>query len=167
VAVVGESAGGNLAVSIALLARDQGARLPVHVVAVYPIADGDTVSPSYRENADAVPLNRAMMQWFFRNYLRTPGDADHPLISLVRADLSGLPPTTIITAELDPLRSDGEELAARLHEAGVPVAYHTHEGVTHEFFGMGAVVAKARAANEQAADALRAAFRREPTYTLG
>jgi|GEM_PF-37263 len=167
VAVAGESAGGNLAVSIAMMARDQRARPPVHVVAVYPIADGDTVSPSYRENADAVPLNRPMMKWFFQNYLRSPADSDHPLISLVRADLSGLPPTTIITAEIDPLRSDGEELAARMHEAGVTVAYHEHEGVTHEFFGMGAVVAKAKVANEQAAEALRAAFERAPSYTLG
>ncbi len=154
VAVAGESAGGNLAVSIALLARDNGLPLPAHVLAVYPIADGHTDSPSYLENADAKPLNRPMMQWFFSHYLRSPADADHPLISLVRADLHGLPPTTIITAEIDPLRSDGERLAEELRAAGVQVDYHTHAGVTHEFFGMSMVVKDAAKALAQAAAGL-------------
>jgi acetyl esterase/lipase/NAD(P)-dependent dehydrogenase (short-subunit alcohol dehydrogenase family) len=155
VAVAGESAGGNLAVSIALLARDNGLPLPAHVLAVYPIADGHTDSPSYVENADTRPLNRPMMQWFFSHYLRTPADADNPLISLVRADLHGLPPTTIITAEIDPLRSDGERLAAALRAAGVEVDYHTHDGVTHEFFGMAMVVSDAAKALKQAAAGLK------------
>ncbi|HEU4883650.1 MAG TPA: alpha/beta hydrolase [Longimicrobium sp.] len=158
VAVAGESAGGGLAMATALTARDRGVRMPVHVLAVYPIADGDTESASYTENAMARPLNRPMMQWFFRHYLRTPQDARDPRISLVRADLSRMPPTTIILAEIDPLRSDGEELAARLRAAGVPVQTHLHRGVTHEFFGMGAVVADARTAVQQAAAGLRQGF---------
>jgi acetyl esterase/lipase/short-subunit dehydrogenase len=155
VAVAGESAGGNLAVSIAILARDNGIQPPAHVLAVYPIADGRTDSPSYVENADAKPLNRAMMQWFFGHYLRSPADAEHPLISLVRADLRGLPPTTIITAEIDPLRSDGESLAQTLRAAGVEVDYHAHQGVTHEFFGMAMVVKDAAKATAQAVKALK------------
>lgn len=155
VAVAGESAGGNLAVSIALLARDQGIQPPAHVLAVYPIADGRTDSPSYWENADARPLNRPMMEWFFSHYLRSPADAEHALISLVRADLRGLPPTTIITAEIDPLRSDGERLAEALEAAGVDVAYHTYDGVTHEFFGMAVVVKDAAKAQAVAAKALK------------
>jgi acetyl esterase len=160
VAVAGESAGGGLAVATAMMARDRNVRMPVHVLAVYPIADGDTESPSYEENAMARPLNRPMMQWFFQHYLRAPGDARDPRISLVRADLRGMPPTTIILAEIDPLRSDGEELGARLREAGVPVQVHVHEGVTHEFFGMGAVVRDAETAVQQAGAALRGAFGR-------
>lgn len=156
VAVAGESAGGNLAVSTALLARDNGVQLPAHVLAVYPIAEGRTDSPSYVENADAKPLNRPMMQWFFNQYLRTPAEAEHPLISLVRADLRGLPATTIITAEIDPLRSDGERLAQALEAAGVDVTYHAHDGVTHEFFGMAMVVKEAARAQAQAAKALKA-----------
>jgi acetyl esterase/lipase/short-subunit dehydrogenase len=155
VAVAGESAGGNLAVSIAMLARDNGIQMPAHVLAVYPIADGRTDSPSYVENADARPLNRPMMQWFLGHYLRSAADAEHPLISLVRADLRGLPPTTIITAEIDPLRSDGERLAQALRSAGVEVDYHAHDGVTHEFFGMAAVVKEARKAVKQAAAGLK------------
>ena len=158
VAVAGESAGGNLAVATAILARDNGIRPPAHVLAVYPIADGHTDSPSYLENADAKPLSRAMMQWFFGHYLRSPADADHPLISLVRADLHGLPATTIITAEIDPLRSDGERLAREMEAAGVEVEYHTHDGVTHEFFGMALVVKKAARAQAQAAKALTRAL---------
>ena len=158
VATAGESAGGNLAVATAMTARDRGVRLPVHVLAVYPIADGDTESPSYVENANARPLNRAMMQWFFGHYLRTPADARDPRISLTRANLRGLPPTTVITAQIDPLRSDGQELADRLRQAGVRVDAHNHEGVTHEFFGMGAVVADARAAVQEAAAGLRSGF---------
>lgn len=158
VAVAGESAGGGLAMSTALMARDRNVRMPVHVLAVYPIADGDTESPSYVENAMAKPLNRPMMQWFFRHYLRGAQDAADPRISLVRADLRGMPPTTIILAEIDPLRSDGEELAARLRAAGVQADLHMHRGVTHEFFGMGAVVADARTAVGQAAAGLRRGF---------
>jgi acetyl esterase/lipase/short-subunit dehydrogenase len=155
VAVAGESAGGNLALSTALVARDRGEQLPAHVLAVYPIANGSTDSESYRENANAKPLNRPMMAWFFGHYLRSPSDAAHPLISLVNADLRGLPPVTLITAELDPLRSDSEMLLQRLREAGVDAELHAFKGVTHEFFGMGAVVAKARKAVRQAGKALR------------
>jgi acetyl esterase/lipase/short-subunit dehydrogenase len=158
IALAGESAGGNLALSTAIVARDRGMRLPAHILAVYPIADGNTDSESYREHADAKPLNRPMMAWFFDHYLRSPADGSHPLISLVNADLRGLPPTTIITAEIDPLRSDGEELAQRLREAGVEVGYHTFDGVTHEFFGMGAVVGKANKAVKKAASALKSAL---------
>ncbi|HLM68444.1 MAG TPA: alpha/beta hydrolase, partial [Longimicrobium sp.] len=155
VAVAGESAGGNLAVATAMLARDNGIQPPAHVLAVYPIADGRTDSPSYVENADARPLNRPMMQWFFGHYLRSPADAEHALISLVRADLRNLPPTTIITAEIDPLRSDGERLAEALRAAGVDVDYHSYGGVTHEFFGMAVVVKDAGKALAQAAKGLK------------
>ena len=111
VAIAGESAGGNLSVAVALMARERNVKLPVHVVSVYPVADGDTQSQSYQQYANAIPLNRPFMQWFFDKYLRNPTDAKNPLISLVHADLSGLPPTTIINAEIDPLRSEGEHLA--------------------------------------------------------
>ena len=158
VAVAGESAGGNLAVATAILARDNNLPLPAHILSVYPIADSDTSSPSYVENADAKPLNRPMMQWFFDHYLRSPADATHPLISLVHADLRGLPPTTIINAEIDPLRSEGEQLARAMRAAGVMVDHHLYEGVTHEFFGMAAVVGGAKKAVGRAGAALRAAF---------
>jgi acetyl esterase/lipase len=158
VAVAGESAGGNLAVATAIAARDAGAQLPAHILAVYPIAQPDTTTPSYVENATAKPLNRAMMGWFARHVTRTPTDMQDPRINLVGANLRGLPPTTIITAQIDPLRNDGEMLARKLGEAGVSVDSRNWDGVTHEFFGMAAVVDKAREAQQYAADRLKTGF---------
>lgn len=161
VAVAGESAGGNLAVAVALMARERDVKLPAHVLSVYPIADGDTKSPSYQQYADAIPLNRPLMQWFFDNYLGSPADANNPLISLVDADLRGLPPTTIINAEIDPLRSEGEELQERMRKANVPVEQQTFRGVTHEFFGMASILEQAVQAQDLAVRRLREAFGRK------
>ena len=158
IALAGESAGGNLAASVAIAARDKGLQLPVHELLVYPIASGDLSSPSEIENAHAKPLNKAMMAWFAEKYFRTPADGADPRINLVGADLKGLPPTTIINAEIDPLRSDGENLAAKMRAAGVTVEQRTFSGVTHEFFGMGAAVAKAKEAEELGIARLKAAF---------
>ncbi|MES2461632.1 MAG: alpha/beta hydrolase [Armatimonadota bacterium] len=158
VATAGESAGGNLAVAVGLMSRDRGGKLPVYQLSVYPIADNDTTRPSYNENAEAVPLNRPSMQYFFNNYLNTPAEGDNPLISLVQANLAGLPPTTVITAEIDPLRSEGQDLATRLTAAGVSTRYRNYTGVTHEFFGTGAVVDKGKEAVAFAAEGLRSAF---------
>lgn len=158
IALAGESAGGNLAIAVALMAKERGIRLPAHILSIYPIADGDTESASYDQYANALPLNRALMNWFFGLYLNEPSEAESPLISLTSADLSGLPPTTIINAEIDPLRTEGENLAARMEEASVDVVQMTYPGVTHEFFGMGAILEQAMAAQEMAAERLGAAF---------
>lgn len=158
VALAGESAGGGLAVATAIAARDRQMPAPSAVIAVYPIAGTDTTTPAYVENAQAKPLSRAMMSWFFQNYLDGPQDRDDPRLNLVAADLRGLPPTTIINAQIDPLRSDGELLAERLRAAGVEVQQRTWNGVTHEFFGMGAVLDEALQAQQWAADALKRAF---------
>lgn len=158
IALAGESAGGGLAVATAVMAREKNAQMPVAIVSVYPIAGTDTTTPSYNENAIAKPLNRAMMSWFFENYLNGPGDRSNPRVNLVAANLAGLPPTTIINAQIDPLRSDGEKLAERLKSAGVTATHRTFEGVNHEFFGMAAVVDAALAAQQMAADALKKAF---------
>jgi acetyl esterase/lipase len=158
VALAGESAGGGLAVATAIAARDQKLQMPLAIVSVYPIAGGDTTTASYVENASAKPLNRPMMSWFFDNYLKTPADRQDPRINLVAADLKGLPPTTIINAQIDPLRTDGELLATRLRAAGVTTDQKTYEGVTHEFFGMGVVHDKAKDAEGMAANALKKAF---------
>ena len=165
VAVTGESAGGNLAAAVGMMARDSSVPLPVYQVLVYPIAGSDLNTESYQENADAKPLNKPMMQWFFGRYLRSPADGKSPLIDLVHADLSGLPPATVITAQIDPLRSEGKELADGLKQAGAEVDYKNYDGVTHEFFGMGSVVDDARQAEQQAADGLRKGFSSRTTAT--
>lgn len=158
VAVVGESAGGNLAASVSMMARDRKVTLPKHQVLVYPIAGYDMNTPSYQKNAQAKPLNKPMMAWFFDKYLRTPADGKNPMISLVNANLKGMPPTTIITASLDPLMSDGEMLADKLKAAGVATKYQNFEGVTHEFFGMAPLVPQATEAQNLAAGELKNAL---------
>ncbi|MFN0124061.1 MAG: alpha/beta hydrolase [Blastocatellia bacterium] len=158
IAVAGESAGGNLAANVSLMARDRKAPIPVCQVLVYPVANNDLNSPSMKEYANAQPLNTAMLPWFLGHYLNNRAESGDPRISLVRADLKGLPPTTLITAEIDPLRSEGEMLAGKLREAGVTVDYRNYAGVTHEFFGMGAVLEQARQAVSQAAAGLQRGF---------
>jgi acetyl esterase/lipase len=159
VAVAGESAGGNLAVAVALLARERGLALPAHILSVYPIANNDTNTPSYNQYASAVPLNRPTMQYFFANYFRTPADGEDRLISLVDvADLRGLPPVTIIGAQIDPLQTEGQQLRDKLLASGVAVNYQLYPGTTHEFFGTYAVVPKAEEAQNFAAAQLRASF---------
>jgi acetyl esterase/lipase len=155
IAIAGESAGGNLAVATAIAAKALGVSTPVAILAVYPITQNDTTTASYAENAMAKPLSRAMMSWFFGKYTRTPADEQDPRLNLLRADLSGLPPTTIVTAQFDPLRSDGDMLAERLKAAGVSVEIRNFNGVAHEFFGQGALVPAARAAVAYAAGGLR------------
>jgi acetyl esterase/lipase len=158
IALAGESAGGGLAVATAMTARDRKAQMPVAVVSVYPIAGTDTTTASYVENANAKPLDRAGMGWFFDKYLGSQADRQDPRVNLVAANLRGLPPTTIINAQIDPLRSDGEMLAEKLRAAGVETEQKTYDGVTHEFFGMGMVVDKAMDAQRMAADALKKGF---------
>lgn len=158
VAVLGESAGGNMAGVICLRARNDGLQMPLHQVLVYPVADNDMTNESYREMANAIPLNLPAMKWFSKNYLEGTDGGLHPLMWLNKANLTGLPPATIINAELDPLRTEGEILARKMHEAGVQVTQKTFPGVTHEFFGMSAVLEKARDAQEMAGAALREAL---------
>ena len=159
VGIAGESAGGNLAVATAIAARDQKLQQPTAVVSVYPIAGTDTMTASYVENANAKPLNRTMMSWFLKHTLQKPADMTDTRINLVNANLAGLPPTTIINAQIDPLLSDGEMLTAKLKAAGVQTDQKTYDGVTHEFFGMGAVVDKAIQAEQMAGDAFKKAFK--------
>ncbi len=158
IAVLGESAGGNLALATAIKARDNKIMVPTHIVSVYPIAQADTTTASYVKNANDVPLNRAMMVWFTKKYVRTMADAKDPRISLVNANLKGLPATTIITDEYDPLQSDGMMLADKLKAAGVTVNSKNYDGVTHEFFGMAAVVPQAKEAQAFAVSELKKAF---------
>lgn len=156
VAVGGESAGGNLATVVSLMARDRNVAPPQHQLLIYPVVDDDMTRPSYGKHAQAKPLNKPMMEWFFRHY---GGNPAHPYaLPMKAASLAGLPPATVITAEIDPLQSEGEAYAERLKQDGVPVACKTYGGVTHEFFGMGAVVRKAREAERYAGRALRQAF---------
>jgi len=156
VAVGGESAGGNLATVVSMMARDRKAQLPVHQLLVYPVVSDDMNNESYKRNANAKPLNKAMMGWFFKHY---HGDPKSPYaLPMKAASLKGLPPATIVAAEIDPLLTEGKQYADKLKKDGVKVDYRAWNGVTHEFFGMGAVLPKAKEAEQYAADALTKAF---------
>lgn len=157
-ALAGESAGGNLAVATAIAVRDAGLPAPRHVLSVYPVAQTSLNTESYLENAIAKPLNRAMVKWFVDHLVNSEEDLKDTRLSLIDADLAGLPPVTIINARLDPLRSDGAKLEEALRDAGVPVERREYEGVAHEFFGGAAVLQKARDAMAYAGDRLRTAL---------
>lgn len=159
VAVAGESAGGNLAINMAIMARDQKVQAPVHMLLVYPVAGTDTNTASYKENANAAPLGRADMEWFIEKVLADQNQKNDPRLDLVgKADLANLPSATVITAQIDPLRSEGRALADKLRQAGSRVTYQNFDGVAHEFFGMAPVVADATRAQGLAVRELRQAF---------
>ncbi len=159
IAVAGESAGGNLAANVALMAKKMKTNQPVYQLLVYPVAGNDMNTASYKENADAKPLGKADMEWFVKNTVSSMDDAKDPRINLNgRSDLTGVAPATVILAQIDPLRSDGETYAAKLKDAGVTVDLKTYDGVTHEFFGMGKVVPQAKEALDLAVADLTSAF---------
>ncbi len=160
VALAGESAGGNLAVATAIYARDNKLPAPRHILAVYPIANSGKTLPSRTDSAKAKPLNTSMLSWFSHYFSRTPSTPRDPRINLVAANLRGLAPVTIVNAQIDPLRSDGETLAAALRKAGVRVQQRTFSGVTHEFFGMGKVVRGALEAENYAVSQMRPSLQR-------
>ncbi len=157
-ALAGESAGGNLAVATAIAARDAALRPPLHVVSVYPVAQTSLNTESYLENAIAKPLNRAMVKWFVDHLINHENDLKDTRLQLIDADLTRLPPVTLINARLDPLRSDGAKLEDALRAAGNAVQRREYEGVAHEFFGAAAVLRKAREAQAYAGERLRQAF---------
>ena len=159
VAVAGESAGGNLATVVSMMSRDRKAQMPVHQLLVYPVVDTNLARPSYIINAKAKPLSAPMMSWFWGHYLKNRKDMMNPYAAPFKAkSLAGLPPATIIGAEIDPLMSEGKAYADKLKKAGISVKYQLYKGVTHEFFGMGAVVDKAKAAVSVAASDLKKSF---------
>ncbi|MFT4066595.1 alpha/beta hydrolase [Paraburkholderia sp.] len=157
-AVMGEGAGGNLAINVSIRARDAGMPLPVHQALIYPVASNNIASVSYEENRNAKPLNKTMMLWFMQNVIDSDRDLKSPLIDVASANLARLPPTAIVTAGIDPLRSDGEMLARKLREAGAAVEHRNYRGATHEFFGLAAAVGAARDAQAFVAQAQRRAF---------
>ncbi len=158
IAVVGESAGGNLAANVSMMARDNKIKMPLYEVLVYPVANNDLNSESYVKYAAAKPLDKPMMEWFVKNALSSTAQAADPHISLVKANLAGMPPTLIIGAEIDPLQSEGKLLSDHFKEAKVSTDYQLYNGVTHEFFGMAAVVPQAKDAQALAVKKLKAAF---------
>jgi acetyl esterase/lipase len=156
IAVIGDSAGGNLAAAVSLLARDGDGPLPAMQALIYPVTDAVGGQRSRDLFARGFLLTKADMDWFEAHYLPDPSLSADPRVSVLRAeDLSGLPPAYVATAGFDPLRDEGELYAERMRAAGVKVALRRHPGLIHGFANMTAISRTARAAMHELCGALR------------
>jgi acetyl esterase len=141
----GDSAGGNLALTTALLLRDSGGPAVRGIQASYPVCDARLDTPSYQSyGAGGYGLTLEQMSAVWRWYVPHEADRLHPLAAPLRADLTGLPPVLVVLAEMDVLRSEGEALVAQLKTAGVPVETKTFSGVCHGFLRACGTVQKSR-----------------------
>jgi acetyl esterase len=158
-AVAGDSAGGNLGAALALYARDQGGPPLRLQVLIYPVTNRGFDTASYHECAEGYGLMRDAMRYYWDCYLGLATHGDAPYAApLQAADLRGLPPALILTAQYDVLRDDGEAYAARLRRAGVPVRCTRYRAMHHGFLQFAASYADGRVALQEIADALRSAF---------
>jgi acetyl esterase len=157
-AVGGDSAGGNLAAVTALRARDEGGPALVAQLLVYPVIDAACGTLSFDENGEGYFLEAPTMRWFWEQYL-AGADGRHPHASPCNAaDLSGLPPAVVVTAEFDVLRDEGEHYAELLRAAGVDARSHRYDGMIHGFFSIPMLFPEADAATTALADGLAEAL---------
>jgi acetyl esterase len=158
-AVGGDSAGGNLAAAVSLLARAEGWPRLLLQLLIYPVTNFDFGTQSYRDNAEGYALTREAMRWYWSHYLPNGDDGSSPLASPLRAhDLSGLPPAFVATCDFDPLRDEGEEYGSRMLEAGVSVTIRRYQGMIHGFLRLGGVIDAAHGLVSDCAAALAEAF---------
>jgi acetyl esterase len=135
--VMGDSAGGNLSAVVAQKARDAGGPQLASQVLIYPVTDADLDNGTYTDPENQLLLSRESMVWFWGHYAPDPASRLNPDASPIRAaDLTGLAPAIVLTAEHDPLRAEGEAYADLLREAGVPVELRRFPGQMHGFFTM-------------------------------
>ncbi|MGH9017092.1 MAG: alpha/beta hydrolase [Acidimicrobiales bacterium] len=153
-AVAGDSAGGNLAAAVCLRARRGGPAICAQAL-VYPAVDFTTARPSMVANGQGYLLTADAVAWFSDQYM---GDADRsdPEASPLLADLAGLPPAVVATAEFDPLHDEGTDYAAALGAAGVPVRHLDFPGLVHGFLALGVLSPGSAAAAEEIWTALTA-----------
>lgn len=159
VVLLGDSAGGNLAAATTLRLRELGGPQVAAQLLVYPtLAPASTTDfPSYRAFADGPLITRRELDWFWEHYLRSPRDAGDPLAApLHAADLSALPPATVVVAELDPLHDEGVAYARRLEAAGVPTRLVEVTGAAHGYWWMDAALSQAEELTALLAEVLAA-----------
>ncbi len=160
-AVGGDSAGGNLAAVVALDARDRNGPKLFQQTLIYPATESTMSHPSHERFAEGLLLTRPTMKWFLGHYLRGAEDLADWRVSPLRAtSLADLPPALVLTAGYDPLCDEGEDYAARLAAAGVPVTRVRVEGMIHGFLTMGKLIPAANEAVAMIAAALKIAFAR-------
>ena len=162
IAVGGDSAGGNLATVVALLARDARAPDIAFQLLIYPATDQRAQHPSIRKNGEGYLLTQKAMQYFQAQYLPRKEDRlDWRASPLLARSLAGLPPAYVITAGYDPLVDEGREYAGRMAKAGVQVAYREYADMVHGFILFGGVVDTANAAVAECCEKLLACWNRE------
>jgi acetyl esterase len=158
-AVGGDSAGGNLAAAVSLMARDQGAPALAMQVLLYPVTDVAAEAQSYTDFADGFMLTRDSMRWFIAHYLNDGRDATDWRVSPLRApSLAGVAPALVVTAGFDPLRDEGDAYARKLREAGVRVDAVCYGGMIHGFAPMGRLIETGNRAVAHVVATLREAF---------
>lgn len=158
-AVGGDSAGGNLAAVVSLMARDRGGPRISYQLLIYPATDAAMRHDSVARFAEGYVLTRSTMRWFYEQYLPSPEDAaDWRVSPLVATDLAELPPAYVLTAGYDPLCDEGDAYAERLAAAGVPVVHRRFAGQIHGFATNGRIIRAADAALDEAAAALKRAW---------
>ena len=160
IVVAGDSAGANLALATALRARDEGDSPIKAVVSFYGAFEAGGATGSRAEFADGrFGLGLEGMRWYWRAYAGPSGDLKDPLISSMRATLTGLPPTHLFGAELDVLRDDTVEMNRLLRAAGVPGECEIYDGVVHAFINMTRILDKAHHVLDHAAAAIRGSLK--------
>lgn len=160
IAIGGDSAGGNLATVVCLLAEERQGQKPVFQLLLYPSTGyiGDEPA-SLRENAEGYLLTKRLMNWFRGHYYRTEADRLNPYASPVHSELlHTLPPAAILTAEYDPLRDEAKAYAEQIKREGVDVFVKNYEGLIHGFAGFTAEVEEAYQAVAEGAAQLRQAL---------
>ena len=159
VAVAGDSSGGNLAASVALLARDKGGPSLIAQGLIYPALDPTMRSSSMSAYAEGYDLSVDDLSWFYRQYLPDPAMYDDPRATpFASASFAGLPRTVIAVAEFDPLHDEDVTFAKCLQSAGVRVALRYYEGLPHNFFSMALAIQRAREAVDDFCAQLRSMF---------
>ncbi|MGW3647434.1 alpha/beta hydrolase [Streptomyces sp. NPDC000878] len=163
IAVAGDSVGGNMAAALTLMAKERGDVPLVQQVLFYPVTDAAFDTGSYRQFAEGYFLRRDAMRWFWDQYTTDESERAQVTASPLRAttaQLTGLPPALVITAEADVLRDEGEAYANKLREAGVPVTAVRYQGIIHDFVMLNALrgTHAAEAAIGQAISTLRTAL---------
>ena len=158
VVVGGSSSGGNLAAAVCVMSRDRGEPDLAGQLLIYPALHHDHDSPSRRLPPEQVLVPVDALMWFWDQYLSAGGDPSHPYVSPLRADLGGLPPAIVVTAEYDVLRDEGEEYARRLQELGIPTWSRRFEGMLHAFLAYARVIGPASEATAWIGQRLRDLF---------
>lgn len=162
IAIIGESAGGNLAAVCALLARDNDGPAIKLQVLIYPTTASNSAEySSYEQYGEGYLLTKRSLEYFKEHYFdQAEITHDYCAAPLLAEDLSNLPPTTMIVAKYDPLRDEGLAYAKRLAEEGNHVVVTEYLGMTHAFFTLTRVVDAAAQAVDQVASAVRQAMAR-------